>query len=85
MNAGGGHLQDGHYLAAERTRVEQASSKVTIGQPYKLPFGEISWPMSGNESIAEVVGKISVGSFAEHRKYRGYPITVAAKAPPPRR
>jgi len=22
----------------------------------KLPFGEISWPMSGNESIAEVVG-----------------------------
>ncbi|MDP1929242.1 MAG: hypothetical protein Q8K62_12135 [Thiobacillus sp.] len=22
----------------------------------KLPFGEISWPMSGNDPIAEVVG-----------------------------
>jgi len=29
----------------------------------KLPFGEISWPVSGNESIAEVIGQIPSGSF----------------------
>jgi hypothetical protein len=29
----------------------------------KLPFGEISWPVSGKESIAEAIGQIPSGSF----------------------
>jgi len=33
----------------------------------KLPFGEISWPMSGNESIAEVIGQTPSGSFGQIR------------------